>query len=420
MNVLVIGKSAAAHSFVQLLTKFHRFDKLYCIPGNPAIASYAECINIAPDDITAMVEFAKENNIDITIPLDEYVIQNGIADIFIRENLKIFAPVVEAAQIATSRAFAKKFIYKQKVPSPKYGIFDRENTAIDFLKKINFPVVIKYDHLAHYDSFICTTYSKAKNVVEKVFFDIGKKVIIEEYTEGERIRLSILTDGYNVVPLPYVKEYDRALDGDGGEITKGVGAIAPSKKISSKTEEKIAQKIVFPILDALQRAGTPYIGFLSLKFILIPNGDIMLEECHPIPGIPEAVCSFQLINDDILSYINAALMGALEDCKPTFNTSEETVVCLALMSGNYPLNYRENVIVDGIEDIDEDNIELYYNDAGMNASYEISTTGGRPFFMSAKAATLNKASKDLYDNADTIKFPGMHYRKDIGKTFFQE
>ena len=280
MKIFIIGKSAAAQAFIQLLSKSSNVE-IWCAPGNPAIAEYAKCINISLEDLTAMVEFAKENKIDLTVPMDEYVIQNGIADIFMQENLKIFAPVMEAAQIATSRAFAKKFIYKHKVPTQKYGVFDREASAIEYLKKSNFPVVIKYDHLAHRDAFVCSSFTKAKNTVERVFAEVGKKVVVEEFLEGETIRLGLLTDGYNVIPLPYVKEYDRALDGDGGEISKGVGAYAPLNKISAKMEDKIAQKVVFPILDALQNAGTPYVGFLSMKLLLLPDEEVSLLECLP-------------------------------------------------------------------------------------------------------------------------------------------
>lgn len=411
MKIFVIGKSAGTQAFIELLAKSENIEKIYCAPGNPAIAATAECINIAFDDLTGLCEFAKEQSIDITIPFDEYVIQKGIANIFMQENLKIFAPSIEASQVATSRAFAKKFIYKQKIPTPKYGVFDREASGIDYLKKIDYPVVIKYDHLAHSDSFVCPTFVKAKNVLEKAFFDVGKKVVIEELPDGEMIRLSILTDGYSVIPLPYVKEYDRV----SGEITKGVGAYAPFSKVSSVMEDKIAQKIVFPILDALQNLRTPYCGFLSLKLLLTPNDEILLTECMPLPGIAEAVCVFQMIEEDIMEIIMGATDGTLEDMPPILNVTDDTVVTAALMSGNYPCDYKENVQVYGIEDVDEENVELYYNDVGMNSSYEISTTGGRAFFMTARAGTLNKAVDTLYSNIDRVKFDGVHYLKDIGK-----
>ena len=133
-------------------------------------------------------------------------------------------------------------------------------------------------------------------------------------------------------------------------------------------------------------------------------------------SVPEAVCVFQMIEEDILEIINAAMSGALEDFSPKLNVTDDTVVSVCLMSGNYPVNYKEKSVVEGIENIDDDNLELYYNDVGMNACYEISTTGGRAFFLTSRAGTLNKAVNDLYDNVDLIKFDGMRYRKDIGKT----
>ena len=408
MNVFVIGKSAAADAFIRLLNKTSDA-KIWCTQGNPAISAYAECINISPNDITGMVEFAKENAIDITIPLDIDVIQNGITNIFLQEKLNIFAPTIDAAQITTSRAFAKKLFHRQKIQTPKYGIFDREASAIDFLKKISFPVVIKYDYLSDYDTYICSSYSKAKDILEKVFFNVGKKVLVEEFIEGEIIRLGVISDGYNVVPLQYVREYNTIKNEN---IIKSVGAYAPYNKISSRLEDNIAQKIVFPILDALQSIQTSYIGFLSLKMVVTHDEDIKLLECLPVLSESEAVCTFQMIEDDILKIINAATMGALEDFGMNINMTDNTLASAAIINEN-PDNKR---IVMGIEDLDEDNIELFYNDVGMNSLYEISTSGEKAFYITAKAGTLNKAVSDLYNNIDKINFSGMYYTKDIGKT----
>jgi len=415
MKILIIGKSAREHIFIEQIIKSPKAEKIYCIPGNPAIAQYAECINIPLDDLTSILEFAKENSIDLTIALDEYVIQNGIGNLFRQENLKIFAPTMESAQIATSRAFAKKFLYKHKIPTPKYGIFDKENSAFDYAKKSQFPLIVKYDHLAHQDSFICTSLTKAQNIISNVFNDVEKKVLVEEYLEGETITFSILTDGYTVLPLPYVKEYKKTLNGDGGPLTKGVGAYTPTNKISEKLENKIAQNIVFPLLDAMQENGINYEGFLSIQLLLLPNNDIKVIEFLPTISIAEATCSLQLIEDDLLDIIHVATEGALEDYYQTLNISNNACVSVALMSGNYPNNPKVNSVISSIENVDNDDIEVYYNDVGMNEDYEIVTTGGRAFFITSQALTLNKARENLYTNIDTIKFNGKNYRTDIGK-----
>jgi len=415
MKILVIGKSAREQAFLEQISKSNRAEKIYCIPGNPAVAAYAECININLDDITSMVEFAKENQIDLTIALDEYVIQNGITNMFRQEGLKIFAPTMESAQVATSRAFAKKLMYKNKIPTPRYGIFDKLNSAVDYAKNQNFPIIVKYDHLAHQDSFICTSFNKAKTLIENVFEEVQKKVIIEEYLSGETITFSILTDGYNVLPLPYVKEYKRNLDGDGGVLTKGVGAYTPFQKIDSYLENKIAQEIVFPLLDALQAAENPYEGFLSMNLLLLNDGTILATEFLPTLSIPEATCVLPLIEDDLLDVIYSASNGALEDCYQSLAISEDAICSVALMSGSYPNNPKLNSVVENIEELDEDGIELYYNDVGMNSYYEVVTTGGRAFFLTSRASTLARATKNLYENIDTIKFNGKNYRSDIAK-----
>jgi len=415
MKVLVVGKTAREQAFIQKISESKRADKIWCIPGNPQIAKYAECVNIPISDLTSMVEFAKENEIDLTIALDEYAIQEGISNIFQQEKLKIFAPTLDAAQIGTSRAFAKKFLFKNKIPTPKYGLFDKEQSAIDYLKKSELPLFVKYDHLAHQDSFLCTSYTRAKNTITKVFEEVQKKVVLEEFVEGDSVRFSILTDGYYVLPLPYVKEYKRQLDGEGGAFVKSIGAYTPYNKVTSFAEKDIAEQIVFPVLDALNSNGTPYQGFLSIQIIIQPNGNVQVVEFLPTIDIAEATCIFQLLNDDLLDVIYSATEDALEDCYQNLSFAEYSVASVALMSGSYPDNPKLNSVVDGIEDLDEDNIELFYNDVGMNSYYEVVTTGGRPFFMTSKALTINKAVNNLYDNIDIIKFDGKNYRRDIGK-----
>jgi len=415
MNVLIIGKSARDEAFIKNIIKSPKLDKLFCIPGNPAIARYAECVNIPFDDITSIIEFAKENKVNLVISFDEYMIQSGLADICKQEELKVFAPVVNTAQIATSKSFCKKFAYKHKIPILRYGVFDKENSAVDYLEKSTFPVVIKYDYLAHQDSFVCKSFKEAKNIIEKVFHEAQKKVVIEEFLPGEIITLSVLTDGYQVLAFPYAKEYYYSLDGDGGYITKGVGAYVPNSKVSLKTEKKMAKEIVFPLLDSLQKSHGAYEGFLTFQILLLPDGQLKLLDILPTINIPIATCVFQLVEDDLLEIILSAIEGTLEDYQ-NFNISNDVVASLALMSGSYPNNAKIGSVVDGIENLDEDNIELFYNDVGMNSDYEIVTTGGRAFFMTARASTLNKAVCDLYNNVDTIQFNGKNYRNDIGKS----
>ncbi len=420
MKILIIGKSAREQAFIESISSGSRAEKIYCIQGNPAISEYAECVNIPINDIGAILEFAMENQIDLTIALDEYAIQSGITNAFKNQGLKIFAPTMEAAQIATSRAFAKKFLYKNKIQTPGYAIFDKENSAIDYASKSELPLFVKYDHLANQDSFLCTSVNKANIKINEVFEEVQRKVVLEEYIEGKNITLSILTDGYNVLPLPYVCEYKYSLDGDGGNITKGVGAYTPLHNISEKIENKIAQEIVFPLLDAMQENGITYEGFLSMQLILTPDNEVKVIDFLPTLSVAEATCALPLIENDLLDVIYAASEGALEDCYQNLTISDDAIVSVCLMSGNYPNNPKISSVVEGIEELDSDSIKLYYNETGMNSYYEVVTTGGRAFFLTSRATTLNKAVTDLYDNIDIIKFDGKNYRKDIGKSFVKE
>ncbi|MDD3593782.1 MAG: phosphoribosylamine--glycine ligase [Candidatus Gastranaerophilales bacterium] len=415
MKILVIGKTAREHAFIEKISNSPRITELFCVPGNPAIAEYATCVNIALDDIEAMASFAAEHQIDLTVALDEYVIAKGIADIFEQYNLKIFAPKISSAQIALSRVFAKKFMYKNKIPSSKYGIFDKETSAIDYARKSSYPLLIKYDTLEEQDTYFCETFNEAKKYIQKAFSDAQKQIVIEDYIEGDEITFTILTDGFNVLPFPFVKLYKRALEGDGGAITKGVGAYIPPNKINLHIEEIIAKKIVFPLLDTMQEESIAYEGFLSINFVITPKNEVKALEFSPAFNILEAVSVLPLVEDDLIDIIYASISGALGDEYSSLNITDDTVVSVGLLSGNYPFNHKENTMIEGIEDIDEDEVEVYYNNTAMNSSYELVTAGGLPVILRGTGSTVNNARERVYNCIDTITFPEIRYRKDIAK-----
>ena len=385
MRIFVIGKTAREHALIEQIAKSPRCKEIFCAPANPAIAEFATCVNITMDDLTSMAEFAKENLVDLTIVMDEDLIAKGISNLFKAEGLRIFAPTQEAAQLGTSRAFAKKFLYKLKAPITKYGVFDKENSAVDFAKKAQFPIKITFDYICETESFLCKTFHQAKETLSQIFSYGTRRVIIEEYAEGEEFNITILTDGYQVLPLPYVKkENDKAY--------------TPVAQITSAIENDIAQNIIFPIIDALQNQGLSYEGFLSLRFLLQNNEQIIALEVQPTISIPEATCIFQLIKDDLLDIIFIATEGALEDCYQNIYTSDDAVVSKLLIA---PKEYSKVV---GIENLDAENIELFYNKVGMNTNYEIITNDKDAFYMTAKASTITRAEQLLEENKNIVEF----------------
>lgn len=419
MKVLVIGSGAREHAFICKLSQNPKVEKIYCIPGNPGITEFAECINVSIDDIPSICEFAMEHGVDFTIPLTQKVIANGICDIFRENDLTIFGPSKEAAKIGTNRAFAKKFMFKNKIPTPRYGLFDKENAALDYVKKSNYPIIVKYDVADVYteDSFYCETLSQARKAIQKSFEKMNKTVVIEESFKGYEITCTVLSDGYNAVPLPYVCVYKRTLEGDGGAITQGVGAFAPVNKVDFEIESKIAQEIMFPVIDKLNSSGTSFEGLLSVNLVISEKNEIKAIDFSSVIGDPEAQTVLPLIEDDLFDLLYATAIGALGDEYESIETNDLNAISVNILSGNYPSNPKKNAVIEGIEDIDDDDLLLFYGDTAMSSYYEVVTNGGRPLTFTATASTLNNAYKKVYESIDIVDFEGKKYRKDIAKSF---
>jgi phosphoribosylamine--glycine ligase len=417
MKVLVIGSGAREHALIWKLSKNKRIKEIFCIPGNPGITELATCVNINIENIGDMCEFALENDINLTIPLSDKVIANGICDLFRENNLQIFGPSKQAANIASNRAFAKKFMFKHKIPTPRYGLFDKENAALDYARKSTYPLLVRYDTPYAYaeDSFFCETYAQAKKNIEKSFANLNKTVVIEEYFGGHEITFTIITDGYNAVPLPYSRVYKRALDFDGGGMTQGIGAFAPVDKIDSVIENKIATGIVFPALDALNKEGTPYEGFLSISIIINDKNEVKAVDFRATIGDPEAQTVLPLVENDIFDVLYAASIGALGDEYEYLDINDQHSVTVYLTSGNYPSGCKKSIVIDGIENIDDDDLLLFYGDTAMNSYYEVVTNGGRVLSFTSTSSTLNKACERVYESLDIVNFEGKRYRKDIAK-----
>ena len=391
MKVFVIGKTAREQAFIEQISKSKRCEEIFCAPANPAIAAFASCVNIAMSDISSMLEFAFENQVDLTVVFDEDLISRGIVNIFQDAGLRIFAPTSDAAQIALSRAFFKKFLYKQKVPILKYGVFDKENSALDFLKKATYPVVIKTDVKKNEDVFYCLTFSQAKQKLDEIFDMESQKIVIEEYVEGQEFAISVLTDGYQVLPLGYTRRiYDNDL--------KQEISCTPVAQITAEIENTIAQKIIFPVIDALQAQKKPYVGFLSLKFLVCSDGSIYALDFEAGLGSQDATLLLQLIKDDLLDIVYVASEGALEDFYSNIDIAQDAVAGTRISAPN------AGMIVEGIEELDSDDIALYYNDVGMNINYEISTNGKNAFYMTSAAATLTKSIENLKENMRILNF----------------
>ena len=415
MRVLIIGSSGVEYAIAKKIAENSSAEMIFVTPGNPGIEKIANCIDIAESNTDELLEFALENMIDFTIASSKTALEAGVVDKFRANNLLIFGPDLNSQKITSQRSYAKKICYKYKVPITKFGVFEKEAAAIEFLKTVKYPVAIKLDSQnSAVNTYICETPIFAQQMIEPILSNDNKKVIIEEYIEGKDITLSVITDGYNAVPLPASVSYLSAQDFGGGQITKGVGAYAPANIISYDMESFIASNIVFPIIDALNNEKSSYSGILTFRMKLTPHGEIYLSDIDSVLGNPDAQTILPLLEEDLLRIFYSTSIGALGDDYESFITNDKCATTAMLLSGAYPFDFKQNYPIEIEHEPDED-ILITQNQTARNKYYETITKGGRPISVTAIGSTLNLAREKLYEAIDFINFENKRYRKDIAQ-----
>lgn len=417
MKILIIGSGAKEQTIAKLISSYEQTGLVFVAPGNAAIDEFANCIDISADNIEELLEFAKANEIDVTIACSEKAIQNNIAEKFNEAGLMIFAPTTEAAKITSSKSISKKFMYKTKIPTPRFGIFDRENMAIDFARKALYPLVIKADNHQHGENvYICDTFVIAKRIISDLFDLQHKKVIIEDFVAGQEFSYYVITDGYNAMPIGSAVPYKYVLEGNGGAVTSGLGAYAPFYMLDRTLESKIFKEIVYPALDELSKNGNQYIGILGIDIIIDRTGKLNVIEFNPFFKEPDAQAILEILDENLIDIMRAAIVGSLVDDYKELNQKDLYASSVVLTSGNYPEEGEFGEVITGIDEATEESDVVHFNTRKDNKNRFI-TAGGRTLAITASASTLEKAAKKMYESVEYIKYKGLKYRKDIGKTF---
>lgn len=415
MNVLIVGSGAKEYTLAKLMKSYENVDLVFVAPGNDATGEFANCINIRANNVDELLEFAKANEIDMTVACSETAIECGIADKFNEAGLMIFAPSADAAKIALSKSVGKKFMYKTKIPTPKFGIFDRENMAVEYARKSIMPILIKTDnHQTGENVVVCESFKTAKRVIEEAFERQNKKLVMEDYVMGREFSYYVITDGYNAMPLTSVMPYKYSMNGDGGLVTSGVGAYSPFYMLNLEIERRIFKEIIYPALDELGRNNNQYIGILGVDIVLDRNGRLNVLEFNPFLKEPDAECVFALVNENFADLMRAAVMGTLTDMFPEIRLKQQYAVSVVLTAGNYPVSGRSGCVISGLDEVDEDVSTAHYNTI-KKISGEYETTGGRTLSVTACGATLESAVNNVYENIKLIKYDCKKFRTDIGK-----
>ena len=346
-KVLIVGNSAKEYALVK---KFKNYDcDIFVLSGNSAISELAECVDIREENVQEILEYVLENAIDLTIVTSEVAIKNNIAELFQTNNQLIFCPTAQSAQFTLSRSAGKRFLYKLRIPTPRFGIFDKLPLAIDYLKNAPMPQVIRADENSNSaDRLVCTTFAASKTFVEDLFNKDENKVVLEDYVYGHEFTIYVVTDGYSALHLATVANYKFAEDGDGGILTSGVGAYTPDYKISSDIENSVMQNVVERVLASLQRKETPYLGVLGIDCVLTSDGSFVTLDFKPFLSDHDAEAVLNLVDENLLTLFEACAVGSFADDYEKIDVSDNSSVSCVISSR------KKGEIIKGLELVESD------------------------------------------------------------------
>ena len=419
MKILVVGGGGREHVIVWKLSQNKKISKIYCAPGNAGIAELAECVDIKPTDLDALVGFAKKENIDLTVVGMDDPLVMGIVDVFKKENLKIFGPEKKAALIEGSKAFSKDLMKKYNIPTAAYENFDNPDDAIEYLKTSKYPIVLKADGLALGKGvLICNTFEEAQEgvktiMIDKQFGGAGNVLVVEEFMTGREVSVLAFCDGEHIVPMTSAQDHKRAKDGDQGLNTGGMGTFSPSPFYTEKLHEICTKTIYEPTINAMKEEGRPFVGILFFGLMLTNDGPKVLEYNARF-GDPEAQVVLPRLENDLLEVVKACIEGELDKIQLSF--SNEAAVCVVLASDGYPVSYEKGFVIDGLDDILSSESNYVFHAGTKITEKGIVTNGGRVLGVVAKGNDLIEARKNAYKAVDKIEFDNKYYRTDIGKS----
>jgi len=413
MKVLVIGGGGREHTIGWKLAQNTEIEKLFFAPGNGGTIKIGENINISPYDIDTLLDFSMKNNIDLTVVGPELPLSLGIVDKFKEKGLSIFGPTREAAQLESSKAFAKEMIAKQSIPTAGFEIFDDYNTASNYLKKHPLPVVVKASGLAGgKGAIICKERKDALNAIEeimekKIWGEAGNIVVIEDFIRGKEASILAFIDGDRILPLIPSQDHKRIYDNDKGPNTGGMGAYAPTLSIGASEIEYINEKIFYPAAMAMLKKNIPFQGILYAGLMITDEGPKVLE-FNVRFGDPETQVILPLMASDLFNIIMEILNGNFPE---KIEWENRYAVCVVAASSGYPKKYEKGKRIQ-IKKIDDNNIIIFH--AGTKVvDGDLITNGGRVLNAVGMGRTLKEARDKAYRGINSISFDGMYYRSDI-------
>lgn len=418
MNILIIGGGGREHALAWKLAKSDRVRKIYVAPGNGGTASGSLIIeNIDLNKTDELISFAKKNHIGLTVVGPEVPLSEGIVDDFQKNNLKIFGPSKAAAQLESSKEFAKDFMHRHDIPTASYQTFTDLNKAKEYVKKNRVPIVIKADGLAAGKGvIIAENESEAFKALElmlidNAFGDSGARVVIEEYLEGEEASFIVISDGDSILPLASSQDHKRLLDNDVGPNTGGMGAYSPAPIVTEDVHNKIMAQVIEPTIKGMKSDGINFCGFLYAGLMIDKNNNIKTLEFNCRMGDPETQPILFRLKSDLLPVLLDATNNQLH--KSQIEWEDNSSITVVMASKNYPDQPELGDIIYGL-DSEKLSTDTFIFHAGTTLENgKIKTSGGRVLGVTAKEKSLKEAKEKVYQLVKKIKFNGAQYRKDI-------
>ncbi len=412
MKVLVIGSGGREHAIIKKIKDNKSISHIYAIPGNGGIAQIATCVDIGAKQIDKIVDFAVDNNIDYVIVTPDDPLVLGLVDLLEEKGIPCFGPNKRAAIIEGSKAFAKELMKKANIPTASYDIFNDTSAALKYIDNISFPVVIKADGLALGKGvIIAETKSDAIDAInsimeDKVFGDSGNQIVIEEFLTGPEVSVLTFTDGKTLIPMVSSMDHKRALDGDLGLNTGGMGVIAPNPYYTSEISDYCYNNIFIPTIEAMNSQDRTFCGCLYFGLMLTPNGPKVIEyNCRF--GDPETQAVLPLLESDLFDIMKHVTYKTLHEAEVVF--SEESTCTVVVASEGYPSDYKKGFRID-VKDMTHIDIAGAVLDAE-----NLVTNGGRVLALTHRGIDLKAAIDNTYANLDNVKFDNAYYRRDIGQ-----
>jgi phosphoribosylamine--glycine ligase len=417
-RVLVVGGGGREHALAWKLARSPRLGALYAAPGNPGMASLAECVPVRADDVAAVVDLVERERIDLTVVGPEAPLALGMVDALESRGRLVFGPSRAAAALESSKVFAKALFARSGIPTARFGTFDDPRAARAFVDELGGRAVVKADGLAAgKGAVVCADPAAAARAIgdmleRRVFGDAGARVIVEEYLEGEEVSVFALTDGRAACPLASAQDHKAVFDGDRGPNTGGMGAYSPAPVLGPALERQVLEEVLEPTIRAMSAEGRPYRGVLFAGLMLTAAG-LRVLEYNVRFGDPECQVLMLRLADDLLPLCQAVAEG--RGLPPSLRWRSEAAVCVVLASGGYPGEYSTGLPIEGIERAEAHAGVTVFHAGTVRRDGRFATAGGRVLGVTALGADIPAAVAAAYAAAAEIRFDGVHYRRDIGR-----